>query len=71
MPQEWITVKFCRHHGWAKEVAYSPRGLARLVGQMLDEPGRINTIRSQMSAVRSCLHPSGILQKTLEMALRK
>ena len=61
MPQEWITVKFCRRHRLG-DVVYWPSQLARAVGKMLDRPELLARTRENLRRVRPGLHPSGILQ---------
>jgi processive 1,2-diacylglycerol beta-glucosyltransferase len=67
MPQEYITVKFARHHGFAS-VIHWPRQLARTLDGLTDEPERLAEMREQ--ALNACpnRHPDDILRRLQEIA---
>lgn len=48
MPQEWITVKFCRSHGISHPIR-SPQALVEKVKFFLQHPDELKSIRSKMS----------------------
>lgn len=48
MPQEWITVKYCRSHGIDHSIL-SPQGLVRKVNSFLERPQQLETIKRKMS----------------------
>ncbi|MEM6885564.1 MAG: UDP-N-acetylglucosamine--LPS N-acetylglucosamine transferase [Verrucomicrobiota bacterium] len=50
MPQEWITVKYCRSHGISHTIK-SPQALVEKVKFFLDQPETLSTIKSKMSKI--------------------
>lgn len=61
MPQERITVKFCRDHGVAQLVR-SPEELARIVTEWRKRPELPAAIRAAMKRACPPLHPSDIVK---------
>jgi processive 1,2-diacylglycerol beta-glucosyltransferase len=61
MPQEQITVKFCRKHGLA-ELVRSPEELAQIVAQWRKHPELPAMIRQAMKAACPPLHPRDIVK---------
>lgn len=61
MPQEWITVKYCRKYGLAQTIK-RPNELARLVARWIENPDLIEAARQRMNAVRPKSNPRGIVQ---------
>ncbi|MDB6023582.1 MAG: UDP-N-acetylglucosamine:LPS N-acetylglucosamine transferase, partial [Pedosphaera sp.] len=61
MPQEWITVKFCRQHQLAETIR-RPDDLARVVTEWSKEPSVLENIRRQMRGVCPAGHPRDILR---------
>jgi processive 1,2-diacylglycerol beta-glucosyltransferase len=67
MPQEMITVKYCRKHGLS-EVVRRPQDLLRLVKQWAGNPDTLHAIRQRMKAARPAGHPLRILQSVADVA---
>jgi processive 1,2-diacylglycerol beta-glucosyltransferase len=67
MPQEWITVKFCRKHRVA-ETIHRPDDLARTIAEWLREPARPAAIRQRMREIRPAGHPRDILRSVAGVA---
>ncbi len=61
MPQEWITVKFCRKHRLGETIK-KPDDLARHVAGWLKEPAVTAGIRERMRQVFPPAHPREILR---------
>lgn len=61
MPQEWITVKYCRKHQLA-ETVHHPHDLSRLVAEWLKHPSQREAIQDRMRKVRPTEHPRDILR---------
>jgi processive 1,2-diacylglycerol beta-glucosyltransferase len=62
MPQEWITVKFCRKHNIA-ETIHRPSELARVVAQWQANPELLNGVRQRMAQACPPGHPREVLQQ--------
>lgn len=60
MPQEWITVKYCRQHDIV-EAVMRPDELAGVVSKWVHDPSELIRIRKAMAEVRPRMHPTGIL----------
>ena len=69
MPQERITVKFCRNHGVA-ELVRSPGELAHIVADWRKRPELPAAIRLAMKMARPASRPTQILQKISALAIR-
>lgn len=67
MPQELITVKFCRKNGLS-EMIRRPQDLSRLVRQWAGNPEPLQAMRQRMKAVRPTGHPLEILQSVAAVA---
>lgn len=67
MPQELITVKFCRKRGLS-ELIHRPQDLSRLVRQWAGNPEMLRAIRQRMRAVRPAGHPLEILESVTAVA---
>jgi len=50
MPQEWITVKYCRSHGISHPIK-SPQALAEKIRFFLQQPEELKAIQSKMSEI--------------------
>ncbi len=61
MPQELITVQYCRLHQCGL-FASSPREVARQVVRLMDEPGLADTLRANLRAARPPGHPEQIVR---------
>jgi processive 1,2-diacylglycerol beta-glucosyltransferase len=60
MPQERITVEYCRKHGLGEPIR-RPQDLARWVKRWIEEPGELRAIRQRMRQVRPAVLPREIL----------
>jgi processive 1,2-diacylglycerol beta-glucosyltransferase len=69
MPQEHITVKFCRKHGVAQLIR-SPDELAQVVAQWRKRPELPATIRQAMKAACPPLHPRDIVRTIAALHVR-
>ena len=69
MPQERITVKFCREHGLA-ELIRSPEELARIVAQWREQPELPAAIRQAMKVACPPLHPRDIVRTIAALHVR-
>jgi processive 1,2-diacylglycerol beta-glucosyltransferase len=69
MPQERITVKFCREHGLAQLIR-SPEELARIVEQWRERPELPATIRLAMKVACPPLHPRDIVRTIAALHVR-
>jgi len=69
MPQEYITVKYCRQHGLAEEVR-NPDYLVRLVGQWKRHPELPAAIRQAMKEACPPSHPREIVRTIAALALK-
>src|SRR5580704_14087540 len=69
MPQERITVKFCRNHGLAQLVR-SPIELAGIVAEWKKRPELPAAIRQAMKSVCPPSHPSDIVRTIAALGLR-
>jgi processive 1,2-diacylglycerol beta-glucosyltransferase len=67
MPQEYITVKFCRKHELAKTI-HRPRDLAVTVSEWIKEPAQAHQIRERMRAIIPKWHPRDILRAVAGVA---
>jgi processive 1,2-diacylglycerol beta-glucosyltransferase len=67
MPQEYITVKFARHHGFAA-VMYWPHQLARLLDDVARNPGLLQSLKGNIHKACPTQHPSDILGLLTEIA---
>jgi processive 1,2-diacylglycerol beta-glucosyltransferase len=67
MPQEYITVKFARHHGFAS-VMYWPRHLPRILDELERSPDRMRLMRENVKLACPTQHPSDILRLLTEIA---
>ncbi len=66
MPQEMITVKFCRAHGFGK-VLERPADLAATVRAWLADPGMLAAERARVLAARPDRTPADILRRLGEL----
>jgi len=69
MPQERITVKFCREHGVAQLVR-SPEELAGIVTEWRKRPELTEAIRRAMRQVCPAFHPSDIVKTVAALDVR-
>jgi processive 1,2-diacylglycerol beta-glucosyltransferase len=69
MPQEQITVKYCRKHGLAQLIR-SPEELARIVEQWRQRPELPAAIRLAMKTARPPLHPRDIVRTIAALHVR-
>ena len=69
MPQERITVKFCREYGLAQLVR-SPEGLAKIVAQWRKRPELPAMIRRAMKKACPPSHPRDIVQMIAALGVR-
>ena len=69
MPQEHITVKFCRKHGVAQLIR-SPDELAQVVAQWRKRPELPATIRQAMKVACPPLHPRDIVRTIAALHVR-
>jgi processive 1,2-diacylglycerol beta-glucosyltransferase len=67
MPQERITVAFCRKHGLAQTL-YSPDELARIVRLWKSDGSETTAIRRNMEAIRPKTHPREIVAAVAALA---
>jgi len=67
MPQEKITVKFCRKHRLARQI-YSPQELARVVSNWKKDLSEMEMIRKKMEAARPAAHPRDIVARVAALA---
>jgi processive 1,2-diacylglycerol beta-glucosyltransferase len=67
MPQEGITVKFCRKHQVAQTI-HSPNDLARIVLIWMKDRSPAEVIRRNMEAVRPKSHPREIVTSVAALA---
>ena len=67
MPQEYITVKFARHHGFAS-VMYWPRQLARVLDELERSPDSLGLVRDNVREACPTQHPDDILRMLTEIA---
>jgi len=70
MPQEMITVKFCREHGFGR-VLKQPADLAAAVRNWLADPKSLAVERSRVLAARPSRSPSDILQRLRQLVENK
>ncbi|MBC8039722.1 MAG: UDP-N-acetylglucosamine--LPS N-acetylglucosamine transferase, partial [Opitutaceae bacterium] len=61
MPQELITVRYCRQHACAR-LGLSPREIARELLDLLANPAALATLRENLRAARSPGHPEQIVR---------
>lgn len=61
MPQELITVKYCREHGCSL-FGSSPREIIRQVIRLMEEPAFADTLRANLRAARPPGHPEQIVR---------
>jgi processive 1,2-diacylglycerol beta-glucosyltransferase len=61
MPQELITVQYCRQHACAR-IGSSPREIAREILDLLAHPAALATLREQLRAARPPGHPEHIVR---------
>jgi processive 1,2-diacylglycerol beta-glucosyltransferase len=66
MPQEMITVKFCREHGFGR-VLGRPADLAATVRSWLADPGLLAAERTRILAARPDRTPADILRRLQEL----
>jgi processive 1,2-diacylglycerol beta-glucosyltransferase len=66
MPQEWITVKFCRKHRIAETVS-RPDDLAKFVAAWQSDPSLPAGIRERMVIACPPGHPRDVLQKLINL----
>ena len=66
MPQEMITVKYCRERGFGR-VLRGPEDLAAAVRGWLAEPGTLAAERSRVAAARPTRTPADILRRLEEL----
>lgn len=69
MPQEQITVKFCREHGLAQLIR-SPDELAQTVAQWREQPERPAAIRQAMKKACPPMHPRDIVRTIAGLHIR-
>jgi hypothetical protein len=69
MPQERITVKFCRNHG-AAQLVRSPLELAGIVAEWKKRPELPASIRQAMKSARPPSHPSDILRTIAALGVK-
>lgn len=69
MPQERITVKFCRSHGVA-QLVHSPEELAGIVTEWRNRPELPAAIRRAMQRACPPLHPSDIVKTIARLGVR-
>jgi processive 1,2-diacylglycerol beta-glucosyltransferase len=69
MPQERITVKFCREHGVAQLIR-SPNDLARTVANWREHPELPATIRLAMKKASPPMHPRDIVRMVAAVQVR-
>ena len=62
MPQEYITVKFARQHGFGA-VVYWPHQLARVLDQLQGSPARMDALRVNLAAARPAQQPNDIFDQ--------
>lgn len=62
MPQERITIRYCRAHGFGP-VLRSPGDLRKVVGRWLDCPAEYETVRSGVKAARPAHDPVELWRK--------
>jgi hypothetical protein len=67
MPQERITVKFCRKHRLAR-TPHSPDDLARIVSAWKKDPSEREAIRRNMEMVLPKAHPREIVASVAALA---
>ncbi len=67
MPQEMITVKYCRKRGFG-EILYRTHLLPSIVRRWMAEPAALAGIRTKMRAFRPERHPLDILDKLRSLA---
>ena len=67
MPQEWITLKYCRSHGLGDTV-YRAEELPSIVIDWMREPQKLEEKRQLMMKIRPENTPRAILKKLLEIA---
>ena len=68
MPQEWITVKFCRKYRVAEAIQRAD-DLARLMMDWLREPERAAGIRERMRGICPAGNPRDILRAVMGDAI--
>ncbi|MEM6823121.1 MAG: UDP-N-acetylglucosamine--LPS N-acetylglucosamine transferase [Verrucomicrobiota bacterium] len=61
MPQEWITVQFCRSHG-IDRVIYTPKQLASVAQKWLEHPDIPKNIRRKMANIKPTQTPKDIIR---------
>jgi processive 1,2-diacylglycerol beta-glucosyltransferase len=61
MPQELITVRYCRQHACSR-VGSTPREIAREILDLLANPAALATLRENLRAARSPGHPEQIIR---------
>ncbi|MFH1067559.1 MAG: glycosyltransferase [bacterium] len=66
MPQEGITVKFCRKYGLG-QMARRARDLPVIVAEWMRHPERLEEIRRRMAEIRPKNHPLNIFEKLAEL----
>jgi UDP-N-acetylglucosamine:LPS N-acetylglucosamine transferase len=69
MPQEHITVKFCREHGLAQLIR-SPNDLARTVENWREHPELPAAIRQSMKKTSPSMHPRDIVRMVAALEVR-
>jgi processive 1,2-diacylglycerol beta-glucosyltransferase len=67
MPQENLTMKFCRKHGLGRTLQ-SPDDLARIVSVWKEGATELETIRNNMQAARPKSHPRDIVASVATLA---
>ena len=67
MPQEYITLRYARRHGLAREV-YRPDHLAEILARWAADPEALNVVRRRMRECVPRAHPRDILRRVAEQA---
>jgi processive 1,2-diacylglycerol beta-glucosyltransferase len=67
MPQEWITVKYCRRHQLG-ETLHQPSDLTRIVAGWQKNPAARRAVQERMRAIRPPGHPRDILRVVANVA---
>jgi processive 1,2-diacylglycerol beta-glucosyltransferase len=63
MPQEQITVKYCRANGLSADLIKRPAQLIQYLRPIVEQPDRLQTIRAQMQPLIPKQHPTDILNR--------
>ena len=67
MPQEWITLRYAKRHGFAAEI-HRPSGLPDLLARWAEQPEEYEAVRRHMIECRPSQRPTDVLRMVSDLA---